>query len=174
MVFPMFSFVMPSFFSTPSSTGNPCVSQPAFRSTRNPCKVLYLQIISLIVLAITWWIPGIPFADGGPSKKTNEGCPSLFFKLCSKVLFDSHSYKTSLFTWERSKPLYSWNFLSIVTPDFKILLICTCKKSSCKYTIYLWIWKSSPFFHAFILLEGYKWYRERVVLMMPFSFVISG
>ena len=84
MVFPMFSFVMPSFFSTPSSTGNPCVSHPAFRSTRNPCKVLYLQIISLIVLAITWWIPGIPFAEGGPSKKTNEGCPSLFFKLARR------------------------------------------------------------------------------------------
>ena len=34
IVLPISSFVMPSFFSTPSSTGSPWVSQPALRCTR--------------------------------------------------------------------------------------------------------------------------------------------
>ncbi len=40
ILWPMSSFVMPSFFSTPSSTGRPWVSQPAFRRTRKPFWVL--------------------------------------------------------------------------------------------------------------------------------------
>jgi hypothetical protein len=34
------------------------------------------QTRSLYALATTWWIPGLPFAVGGPSKKM-KGAPSL-------------------------------------------------------------------------------------------------
>ena len=53
ILFPMSSFDIPNSFSTPNSTGSPCVSQPAFLFTLYPFKVLYLQKASLIVLAIT-------------------------------------------------------------------------------------------------------------------------
>jgi hypothetical protein len=49
MLFPMSSLVMPSSFSTPSSMGSPCVSQPALRSTRLPCCVWNRQKMSLMV-----------------------------------------------------------------------------------------------------------------------------
>ena len=51
---PMSSFVMPSSFSTESSTGNPWVSQPALRSTRWPFKVWKRQKMSLMARAMTW------------------------------------------------------------------------------------------------------------------------
>ena len=69
---PMSSLVMPKAFSTPSSTGRPWVSQPALRSTRSPLSVRYRQNRSFRALAITWWMPGLPLAEGGPSKKTNR------------------------------------------------------------------------------------------------------
>ena len=40
MVLPILSLVIPRSFSTPSSTGRPCVSHPARRSTRYPFMVL--------------------------------------------------------------------------------------------------------------------------------------
>lgn len=49
------------------ATGSPWVSQPALRSTRKPFIVLYRQKMSLIVRAMTWWMPGMPLAEGGPS-----------------------------------------------------------------------------------------------------------
>src|SRR6056300_46851 len=53
ILLPISSLDIPNSFSTPSSTGSPCVSQPAFLSTLYPFNVLYLQKASLIVLAIT-------------------------------------------------------------------------------------------------------------------------
>ena len=67
---PMSSLVMPSSFSTPSSTGSPWVSHPALRSTRWPFRVWNRQKMSLMARAITWWMPGLPLALGGPSKNT--------------------------------------------------------------------------------------------------------
>ena len=50
---PMSSLWIPSFFSTPISTGSPWVSQPARHMTLKPLCVLYLQMESLMDLAIT-------------------------------------------------------------------------------------------------------------------------
>ena len=57
----------PSFCSTAISTGSPCVSQPAFRSTWWPVIVLKRGKTSLNTRASTWCEPGSPFAVGGPS-----------------------------------------------------------------------------------------------------------
>ena len=75
--------LMPSCFSTSISTGRPCVSQPALRATRNPFIARWRQKRSLIVREKTWWMPGRPFAVGGPSKKTNVGAPSRAASVCS-------------------------------------------------------------------------------------------
>ena len=107
------SLVMFLAFSTPSSTGSPCVSHPAFLFTWYPSMVLNLQKRSLMVRAITWCIPGIPFADGGPSLNTNDGLPSLVSTLFSKILCSFQSLLISLLTSERSRFLYSGNFLLI-------------------------------------------------------------
>ncbi len=57
----------PSSFSTASSTGRPWQSQPARRGTLRPCMVLKRGNRSLKTRASTWWVPGLPFAVGGPS-----------------------------------------------------------------------------------------------------------
>ena len=104
---PISSLVMPSSFSTPSSTGKPWVSQPALRFTWNPCMVLKRQKVSLIVRAITWWIPGIPFAEGGPSKNKNEGLPSrVSILLWNKSSF-SHCSRICLLSSAKFSCLYS-------------------------------------------------------------------
>ena len=50
----------PRSFSTSSSTGSPCVSQPALRGTNFPFMVWYLGIISLIVRVSTCPMCGLP------------------------------------------------------------------------------------------------------------------
>lgn len=56
----------------------------------------------------------MPLAEGGPSKKTNEGAPSLSFILFEKTSVSSHFFKTSLFTSDRSILEYSGNFLELI------------------------------------------------------------
>ena len=108
---PMSSLWIPSFFSTPISTGSPWVSQPARRATRYPVWVLYRQIASLMERAMTWWIPGMPLADGGPSKKMNSGAPSRTSRDFSKAWFFFHLSRISAPTFTRSNPLYSLNVI---------------------------------------------------------------
>ena len=109
----MSALVMPSSFSTPSSTGSPWVSHPALRCTWKPLIVLYLLNVSLILLARTWWIPGWPLADGGPSKNTNCGHPLRSSILLWKISFFSHCASTSLLVCVRFNPLCSANLLAI-------------------------------------------------------------
>ena len=105
--------VIPSSFSTPSSTGSPCVSHPALRCTWKPCMVLYRLKASLIERARTWCMPGWPLADGGPSKKMNWGIPSRSSTLLRKISFCCHSDNISLLVSTKFNPLYSANFLAI-------------------------------------------------------------
>ena len=114
----MSSFVMPNSFSTPNSTGSPWVSQPALRFTKKPFMVLKRQNVSLIERARTWWIPGCPLAEGGPSKKINEGQPSRSVILLWKTSASSHIFNTSLFTSERFSCVRSANRFAI----YRILL----------------------------------------------------
>ena len=51
------------------------MSQPAIRVTWRPWSARKRQIRSLIVRAKTWWMPGRPFAVGGPSKNTKGRPP---------------------------------------------------------------------------------------------------
>ncbi len=57
----------PSSFSTSTSTGSPWQSQPPFRATCRPRIVWKRGNRSLKRRAQTWWMPGRPFAVGGPS-----------------------------------------------------------------------------------------------------------
>src|SRR3989338_3255132 len=82
-----FLFRRPKVFSTCTSTGSPCVSQPARRGTKKPCIVLKRKIMSLKLRASTWCTPGSPFAVGGPSKNTNCFLFFLLAMLFSKTLF---------------------------------------------------------------------------------------
>ena len=107
---PISSFVIPSSFSTLNSTGRPWVSHPSFLSTRKPLRVFYLQNISFIVRDITWWIPGIPFADGGPSKKTNLCLEDLVSMLFLKELSITQKSDIVLEILLRLSSLYSGNF----------------------------------------------------------------
>ena len=63
-------------FCTSISTGKPWVSHPALRSTMWPSIVFQRQTMSLNRREITWWIPGLPFAVGGPSRKVKGDAPS--------------------------------------------------------------------------------------------------
>ena len=65
-----------SFFCTSISTGNPWVSHPPLRSTTCPSMVFHRHTMSLNSLEMTWWIPGRPFAVGGPSRKVKGLAPS--------------------------------------------------------------------------------------------------
>src|SRR3989339_848987 len=127
MVLPISSFVIPSIFSTPSSTGRPCVSHPAFLSTRNPFCVLYLQNTSFRALAITWCIPGMPLAEGGPSRKINFCAPSLCVTVWIKQFSLFHFSNIERFISTRSKFLYSANLivvsiLNLQRYDYSLLL----------------------------------------------------
>src|SRR3989338_1595341 len=82
-----FLFRRPNAFSTCTSTGSPCVSQPARRGTKNPRMVLKRKIISLKDRASTWCTPGSPFAVGGPSKNTKVFLFFFFGTAFSKTLF---------------------------------------------------------------------------------------
>ena len=104
---------MPSSFSTLSSTGRPWVSHPALRFTWKPFMVLNRQKVSFSERASTWWIPGCPLADGGPSKKMNEGQPSLSVILLWNTSSASHCPRTSRFTSLRFSFVRSANFLLI-------------------------------------------------------------
>ena len=77
----------PSIFSTSSSTGRPWVSQPALRTISYPFITLYLNMMSLTLLVITWPICGLPLAVGGPSYHVNLGPPDLNSVLFLKISF---------------------------------------------------------------------------------------
>ncbi len=47
--------------------GKPVAAQPALRGTKYPCMVLKRGKMSLKTRASMWWVPGTPFAVGGPS-----------------------------------------------------------------------------------------------------------
>ena len=112
-IFDSISFLskIPSSFSISCSTGNPCVSHPAFLGTWYPCIVLYLGKASLKDLANTWCIPGFPFAVGGPSLNVNNG---LSFERSSVAL------KTSFFS-QKSRTSFSIlgpSYLAFTTSNF--------------------------------------------------------
>ena len=60
------------------------MSQPAMRVTCLPWADRKRQIRSFRVREKTWWIPGRPFAVGGPSKKTKGGLPFVRSSVRSK------------------------------------------------------------------------------------------
>ena len=110
--------VSPSFFSTSSSTGRPCVSHPPFRSTRYPCMVRKRGIKSLNARASAWWMPGLPFAVGGPSKKTNF----FPFLVCSSVFSNTFSFSQNANTSSSSLGKFGMSVFSLFSS-------CICDKS---------------------------------------------
>src|SRR3989344_3107511 len=90
-----FLFLSPSVFSTSTSTGSPCVSQPARRGAKNPRMVLYLKTTSLKTRVSKCPMCGTLLAVGGPSKKMNGFLPFLLETDFSKTLFFPQNSKIS-------------------------------------------------------------------------------
>ena len=130
----MSAFVIPSSFSTPSSTGSPWVSHPALRCTWKPFIVLYLLKVSFMARARTWCIPGCPFAEGGPSKKTNCGQPSRSSTERRNMPLLFHFSSISSFVFCRSSPPCSANFPAAAALSFfSIYCMSFYQKQSCVF-----------------------------------------
>ena len=67
-----------------------------------------------MVRAITWWMPGMPFADGGPSKNTKRSWPSRVDKLFEKISCSSQYFLISSPKLGRLSPLYSLYFICLI------------------------------------------------------------
>jgi hypothetical protein len=124
----------------------------------------YICKISLIARAITWWIPGKPFAEGGPSKNTMAHYPHGWLHSNMFSFFQKSS--TSDATVGKSSPLYSVNF--VLYPFFnrsasnKIMSKVESRRSKvAKRTTFVWSSFSTYSSGAIVYRLCYKYIEER-------------